>query len=181
MAGQNRRGVPKEGTWFRRDFLSSVGWMGVLGSLGGMTLMWVRFMYPRVNFDPPTVFKAGPPADYPPNEVSTKYIPSQRTWIVRTNDAIVAVFGQCTHLGCTPRWFKAEDKFKCPCHGSGFRGVGRGTDQVAANFEGPAPRPLERCHIELSEDGQLVIDHGRRFKRDQTVDEFDETFSKLMV
>ena len=27
----------------------------------------------------------------------------------------------CTHLGCTPNYLSAESKFKCPCHGSGFR------------------------------------------------------------
>ena len=57
----------------------------------------------------------------------------------------------CTHLGCTPRWLVAENKFKCPCHGSGFHKNG-------INFEGPAPRPLERFKITLAEDGQLVVD-----------------------
>ena len=38
----------------------------------------------------------------------------------------------CTHLGCTPNWLEAEQKFKCPCHGSGFYKDG-------INFEGPAP------------------------------------------
>ena len=41
----------------------------------------------------------------------------------------------CTHLGCTPNWLPVESKFKCPCHGSGFRMTG-------IHFEGPAPRPL---------------------------------------
>ena len=30
----------------------------------------------------------------------------------------------CTHLGCTPNYLSAENKFKCPCHGSGFRTTG---------------------------------------------------------
>ena len=47
-----------------------------------------------------------------------------------------ALFTICTHLGCTPNFLSAENKFKCPCHGSGFYKDG-------INFEGPAPRPLE--------------------------------------
>ena len=43
----------------------------------------------------------------------------------------------------------AENKFKCPCHGSGFRTTG-------INFEGPAPRPLERARIVLADDGQIL-------------------------
>ena len=37
-----------------------------------------------------------------------------------------------------PNWLDGEQKFKCPCHGSGFYMTG-------VNFEGPAPRPLERA------------------------------------
>jgi len=181
MAGESRTGEASSGIWSRRDFMSLTGWASVLGALGGATLMWVRFMYPRVNFDPPTVFKAGPPSDYPVNEVSDKYIPTKRTWIVRAPEGLVAVYAQCTHLGCTPRWFKAEDKFKCPCHGSGFRGVARGLGEVATNFEGPAPRPLERCTVELAEDGEIVVDFGRRFKRNASVNEFDKPGASLKV
>ena len=58
----------------------------------------------------------------------------------------------CTHLGCTPNWLAAQNKFKCPCHGSGYYVSG-------INFEGPAPRPLERREIAVSaDDGQLIVD-----------------------
>src|SRR5205807_2438974 len=58
--------------------------------------------------------------------------------------------------GGTPRWLTAENKFKCPCHGSGFYKTG-------VNFEGPAPRPLERLRITRAEDGQLLIDKGVKY------------------
>src|SRR5207248_1042059 len=64
-----------------------------------------------------------------------------------------------THLGCTPNYLSAENKFKCPCHGSGFRTTG-------VNFEGPAPRPLERTRIVLAEDGQILVDKSRHFQRE---------------
>ena len=68
--------------------------------------------------------------------------------------ALIAV---CTHLGCTPNYLASEDKFKCPCHGSGFRLTG-------INFEGPAPRPLERAAIGLADDGQIQVDKSRHFQ-----------------
>ena len=63
----------------------------------------------------------------------------------------------CTHLGCTPNYLSAENKFKCPCHGSGFRLTG-------VNFEGPAPRPLERARVALADDGQILVDKSRKFQ-----------------
>ena len=90
-------------------------------------------------------------------EVSEKYKQDQRVWIVREETGIYAIFAKCTHLGCTPRWLTTENKFKCPCHGSGFFKSG-------LNFEGPAPRPLDRFKIAVGEDGQLVVDKGQVFK-----------------
>jgi cytochrome b6-f complex iron-sulfur subunit len=113
----------------------------------------LRSAFPRVLFAPPSSFKAGLPTDYTIGEVSEKFKQDQRVWIVRTEDGIYALFAKCTHLGCTPRWLPAENKFKCPCHGSGFYKSG-------INFEGPAPRPLERLKVSRAEDGQLVIDKG---------------------
>ena len=55
-------------------------------------------------------------------------------------------------------WLDAEQKFKCPCHGSGFYKDG-------INFEGPAPRPLERYAIRVAEDGQLEVDKSRSSSR----------------
>jgi cytochrome b6-f complex iron-sulfur subunit len=51
----------------------------------------------------------------------------------------------------------AENKFKCPCHGSGFFKSG-------LNFEGPAPRPLDRFKLSIGDDGQLVVDKSKVFK-----------------
>ena len=82
---------------------------------------------------------------------------SQRVWIVRTNSNIYALLGICTHLGCTPRWLGPENKFKCPCHGSGYTKDG-------INFEGPTPRPLERVKITLGDDGQLIVDKAFRYR-----------------
>jgi len=109
-----------------------------------------------VLFTPPSTFKAGLPTDYAIGEVSEKFKKDQRVWIIRTEVGLYALFAKCTHLGCTPRWLAAENKFKCPCHGSGFYKTG-------VNFEGPAPRPLERLRITRAEDGQLLIDKSVKY------------------
>ncbi len=144
----------------RRNFLSRAGWVAFFSFLGTMLLGSLRYMFPRVLFEPSTLFKAGLPDDYPVGAVSTKWVKDYRTWIVRNDKGFYAIFAQCTHLGCTPRWLEAEAKFKCPCHGSGFTMEG-------LNFEGPAPRPLERVKIDISEDGQLLVDTSIRYREEQ--------------
>jgi len=142
--------------WSRRDVFGRFAW-GIFGLFSGITLLGViRSAFPRVLFQPPSSFKAGLPTDYVIGEVSEKYKKDQRVWIIRTEEGLYALFAKCTHLGCTPRWLTAENKFKCPCHGSGFYKTG-------VNFEGPAPRPLERLRIARAEDGQLVIDKSVKY------------------
>jgi len=162
-SGQDKRGI-----WSRRDFFTRLGWGG-FGIFTGFSLLgFIRSAFPRVLFQPPVTFKAGFPSDYAVGEVSDKYKQEQRVWIVREETGIYAVFAKCTHLGCTPRWQPSENKFKCPCHGSGFFKTG-------LNFEGPAPRPLDRFKISVGEDGQLVVDKSRVFKMNAGV-EPDEQF-----
>jgi len=100
-------------------------------------------------------------------------------WLARTPEDLVqgisgfyALIAVCTHLGCTPNYLPAEQKIKCPCHGSGFRLTG-------INFEGPAPRPLERAAISLSDDGQILIDKSRRFQFELGQWADPESFLKL--
>jgi cytochrome b6-f complex iron-sulfur subunit len=147
----------KNDLWSRRDFFSRVGWGG-FGVFSLLSLVgFVRSAFPRVLFQPPSTFKAGFPSDYTVGEVSNKFKQDYRVWVVREDEGFYALFAKCTHLGCTPNWFQAEDKFKCPCHGSGYYKSG-------LNFEGPAPRPLDRFQITIGEDGQLVVDKGKAFK-----------------
>src|SRR5262245_48138995 len=122
-----------------------------------------RFMFPNVLNEPPQQFKIGLPAEYGFG-VDERFKDKYGIWIVRTADDIVAdvsgfyiLVSTCTHLGCTPNYLSAESKFKCPCHGSGFRLTG-------INFEGPAPRPLERARVVLADDGQILVDKSRHFQ-----------------
>ena len=157
----------RQGLWSRRDFFTRIGW-GCFGLFGFMALVgFIRAAFPRVLFQPPSLFKAGFPAEYAVGEVNDKYIQEQRVWIIREDEGIYALFAKCTHLGCTPRWLAVEDKFKCPCHGSGFYRSGM-------NFEGPAPRPLDRFRISIGEDGQLVVDKSKVFKMAAGIDPEDQ-------
>ena len=130
-------------------------------------LLWVlglaRFMFPNILTEPPTRFKVGFPDGYGPGQVETKFKAQFGVWIVRADyegqSQIFALQSVCTHLGCTPNWLEAEQKFKCPCHGSGFYKEG-------INFEGPAPRPLERFAIKLADDGQLEVDKSQKFQEE---------------
>ena len=86
-----------------------------------------RFMFPNVLNEPPQQFKAGFPNEYGMG-VDERWKEKFGVWIVRTPDDIeqhasgfYALLVTCTHLGCTPNYLSAESKFKCPCHGSGFR------------------------------------------------------------
>jgi cytochrome b6-f complex iron-sulfur subunit len=158
----------------RRSFLSAAA--GVLfgsslaigfTSLAATHLMWglglARFMFPNILIEPPTRFKVGFPDTLAPGQVETKFIAQFGVWVVKyefEGQAMVyALKSVCTHLGCTPNWLEAEQKFKCPCHGSGFYKDG-------VNFEGPAPRPLERYAISLADDGQLLVDKSRTFQEE---------------
>jgi cytochrome b6-f complex iron-sulfur subunit len=124
----------------------------VVACLGAAGIGFIRYMFPRVLFEPSPRFDAGTPETYAPGVVDERWKQSQRVWIVRESDgSFYALLAICTHLGCTPNWFGAEDKFKCPCHGSGFKPDG-------TNFEGPAPRPLDRVKITLSPEGHLLVD-----------------------
>jgi cytochrome b6-f complex iron-sulfur subunit len=157
----------KRGIWSRRDFFTRLGWGG-FGIFSFLTLLgFIRSAFPRVLFQPPTKFKAGNPAEFVLGEVNEKFKQEYRVWIVREEAGLYALFAKCTHLGCTPRWLPAENKFKCPCHGSGFYKDG-------TNFEGPAPRPLDRFQIDVGEGGQLVVDKGILYHMNAGLDPDDQ-------
>jgi cytochrome b6-f complex iron-sulfur subunit len=131
-------------------------WVTVTGFLGAWFIAFLRFFLPRTLFEPPTVFKIGYSSDYALG-VDTKWQQKYRIWVDRTPDRVFVIYARCTHLGCTPDWKASENKFKCPCHGSGY-------DSEGVNFEGPAPRPMDRAHVELAPDGQIIVDTSRLYQ-----------------
>ena len=131
-------------------------WATVAGSLITFFLMFVRFFLPRSILEPSSTFRIGPPADYALG-VDTKWQQQYRIWVTKTSDRLFVIYARCTHLGCTPDWKASENKFKCPCHGSGY-------DSEGINFEGPAPRPMDRAKVTLDAEGQIVVDIGKLFE-----------------
>ena len=136
----------------RRRFV----WSSVAAFLSVWFLAFLRFFLPRTLFEPATSFKIGYPSDYGLG-VDTKWQQKYRIWVDRGPDRIFVIYARCTHLGCTPDWKPSEVKFKCPCHGSGY-------DSEGINFEGPAPRPMDRAHVELAPDGQILVDVSRLYQ-----------------
>jgi cytochrome b6-f complex iron-sulfur subunit len=130
-------------------------WASVAGFLTTSFLMFLRFFLPRSILEPSSTFRVGFPADYALG-VDTKWQQQYRIWVDKTSDRIFVVYARCTHLGCTPDWKASENKFKCPCHGSGY-------DSEGINFEGPAPRPMDRAHVELDAEGQIVVDIAKLY------------------
>ena len=154
----------------RRTFLSyavgsfmAVGFTALSVTGGLFSLGLARFLFPNVLAEPPSRFKVGFKDGFPSGKVETKFVAQYGVWVVNGDfqgeQQIYALKTVCTHLGCTPNWLEAEQKFKCPCHGSGFYKDG-------INFEGPAPRPLERYAIRIADDGQLEVDKSRAFQEE---------------
>lgn len=131
-------------------------WTAVGGFLIANFLMFLRFFFPRALFEPSSKFRIGSPTDFGLG-VDERFKQSHRIWVVRRPDRMFVIFAKCTHLGCTPNWIESENKFKCPCHGSGY-------DMEGRNFEGPAPRPMDRAQVELDAEGQIVVDTSRLYQ-----------------
>jgi cytochrome b6-f complex iron-sulfur subunit len=141
------------GTWF------AFAWTTMAAALGLWTLGTLRFLFPNVLSEPSSKVKVGFPEEYEEGKVTEKY-KDKNMWVVRNQGKIYALSTTCTHLGCTPNWLESAQKFKCPCHGSGFYISG-------INFEGPAPRPLERWSLAIGDDGQIVVDKSKKFQQER--------------
>ena len=136
----------------RRRIVWSLFW----GWIGIWCLATVRFFFPRTLFEPRTRFSVGYPTDFGIG-VDTRFQQDFRIWVVRNAERLFVIYARCTHLGCTPDWKESENKFKCPCHGSGY-------DSEGVNFEGPAPRPMDRAKVELDATGRIIVDTSILYK-----------------
>lgn len=157
------RAADDESPLVSRRVWIGVAWGSFTAATGAALAATGRFMFPNVINEPPQQFKIGLPAEYGMG-VDERFKETMGVWIVRTPQDVVhnasgfyALLVTCTHLGCTPNYLSAQAKFKCPCHGSGFRPTG-------INFEGPAPRPLERARIVFADDGQILVDKSQKYQ-----------------
>jgi cytochrome b6-f complex iron-sulfur subunit len=155
----------------RRRVILSCIW----GYLGVNFLMFLRYFFPRALYEPNPVVSIGYPSDFALG-VDQRFLNAYRIWPVREPGRLFVIYAQCTHLGCTPDWKESEHIFKCPCHGSGY-------DSEGINFEGPAPRPMDRCHVELDATGQIVVNTAIRYINDPAsgVNQFNDPGSYIVV
>ena len=158
----------------RRTFIKwlAIGWTAFAAIVAGYGTLMLRFLFPNVLFEPKQSFLAGFPDDYEIGKVSERFKRQHAVWIVRDTEKLYVLSTVCTHLGCTPNWLENDNKFKCPCHGSGFYKTG-------INFEGPAPRPLERFKVGLNDDGEIIVDKTQKFQQEKG--EWDDPESYLVV
>ncbi len=161
-AAAPKAAAPAKAVMPRRSFLSwmTLAWAAFAASMLATLTATGRFMFPNVLFEPPATFKAGLPNEIQVGQVDERFKQRFGVWLVRDQEGIFALSTVCTHLGCTPNWLEAEQKYKCPCHGSGYYKDG-------VNFEGPTPRPLERFAISLGADGQILVDKNRKFQQEK--------------
>ena len=161
-AGRDASGKKKPADVTRRDLVKLTAWgsFSAALALGGYGF-GVRFMFPNVLNEPEKrirVAELDKFREMPRGGVNNEW-KNSGFWIIRDGGTIAALSTTCTHLGCIPSWLEADRKFKCPCHGSGF-------DQRGVNFEGPAPRPLERFKV-IDEDGILVVDKSKKYQQEK--------------
>ncbi|ABO94328.1 Rieske iron-sulfur protein of cytochrome b6f [Ostreococcus lucimarinus CCE9901] len=77
----------------------------------------------------------------------TQGLKGDATYLIVKQDGSLTDFGLnavCTHLGCVVPWNKAENKFKCPCHGSQYNADGK-------VIRGPAPLSLALAHVVVTD------------------------------
>ena len=132
----------------RRNFLNGIAGAALSIAAVGAAAISTEYLSPNVLFEPPTSFRIGSPEDYPLDSVTL--LPEQQVYVVRSPDGFSAVSAVCTHLGCITQWNPDIGVIACPCHGSRFSKNG-------IVEQGPAPRPLEHFAMQLTADGNLVI------------------------
>ncbi|MEJ2245671.1 MAG: ubiquinol-cytochrome c reductase iron-sulfur subunit [Acidobacteriota bacterium] len=133
----------------RRDFFNQIATVALGVASLGAAVETVRFLAPKVLFEPPTSFRIGDPADYPVDSVT--YLAEQQIYVLRTVGGIIAQSAICTHLGCITQWNTELHRISCPCHGSRF-------GQDGEILSGPATRPLPHFAVRLMPDGSLLVD-----------------------
>lgn len=176
MGDRIRQAAAKTAKITRREFnvILAVAW-GALAFVGlTFGAMFQDFFGPKVLKEPKKVYRVGRMEEFALAGVYEQYKPNE-IWLVNLKpdeNKLVALNTVCTHLGCIPNWLAGELKFKCPCHGSGYRITG-------VNFEGPTPRPLERFAITKDADGYVVVDKSKVYR--QELGEWDSTESFLTL
>jgi cytochrome b6-f complex iron-sulfur subunit len=133
----------------------------LIGLGSTVILAFRRAFLPKAIFEPSSRVRIGRLDDFR-SGVDTRFMQSNRICVVRNNERLYVIHARCTHLGCTPDWVERDSRFRCPCHESHFC-VGSAFDGNGINCEGPAPRPLDRVHVEMDA-GQIVVNIAKLYQ-----------------
>lgn len=183
LADRIRGAAASAGKVSRRNFnLALVVAWGAIAAVGAtFGAMFQDFFGPKVLKEPKKVWRVGKVDQFAVAgavDESFKKTPagSEGFWLVNlqpSENKLVAISTICTHLGCIPNWLSGDQKFKCPCHGSGYYKDG-------INFEGPTPRPLERFAVTKDADGFIVVDQTKVYRSELGEWEQPESFVALV-
>lgn len=135
----------------RREVLGKITGLALSVAGIGTVFTTLKFMKPNVLFEPPTRFRVGRPEEIPLGTLAV--LSEQKLFLGHAREGFFAMSSICTHLGCMTRYLPSEGVIACPCHGSRF-------DQTGKVVGGPAPLPLRRYYLALS-DGELLVDMMR--------------------
>jgi cytochrome b6-f complex iron-sulfur subunit len=176
MADRIRSVAGTAGRVSRRNFniFIAIGWFFIAAVCATAGAMFQDFFGPKVLKEPKKLYRVGKLEDFGNPGVYEQYKPNN-IWVVNlqpSENRLVALNTVCTHLGCIPNWLSADQKFKCPCHGSGYYITG-------VNFEGPTPRPLERFAVYKDADGFVWVDQTKLFRSE--LGQWDDSESFVAV
>ena len=139
-----------------RPRIPRVAWISRLGPRPGFTQTRIALRLPVSSQEislASILFE--PAADSSPSFPRSSHTQGDATYIIVKDDGTIENYGLnavCTHLGCVVPWNKAENKFKCPCHGSQYNNEGK-------VIRGPAPLSLALAHANIN-DADVVVFSG---------------------
>jgi cytochrome b6-f complex iron-sulfur subunit len=159
--GERLRKAAAGATPSRRSFNLAlvVAWGALAFVTATFGAMFQDFFGPKVLKEPKKLWRVGQMGNYANPGVYEDFKPNG-IWMVNLSpneSKLIALSTTCTHLGCIPAWLQGDQKFKCPCHGSGYYITG-------INFEGPTPRPLERYAVYKDPDGWVMVDKSKVYR-----------------
>lgn len=144
----------------RRQFFAKLGMGSLIVAGAGAGLFSYEYFSPNVLFEASPIVRAGKPDQFPANTVTLD--PQSGIYLINGPKGFYALGAVCTHLGCLTAWKPELDLIACPCHGSRFNKEG-------VKVAGPAPQPLPRLKVWLSEDGYLMVDRSNPLKGEEFV------------
>lgn len=131
----------------RRQFLGAfVGVVGAVGAAEIVVPLLGSFTPVQRGKPEPAVLKLD---DIPVGSTASGAYAGYSFLVFNRKAGIEVISLKCSHLGCTVKWYEAENKFKCPCHDGWF-------DEHGINKGGPPPAPLDKLEYKIAGDKLIV-------------------------